>query len=251
MQGDSFKIAVLCDDSLFLKELKNQLKDQFPTLVCELSLQETERSIVQNLKKEQFDLIVAVEKNLDSSLVDFEKDIQRISGSTAILFLCGKEKIKDGQTLLWPMVEWGTFIERIFEMIPEEMKQKAGLKRKDTILYQELQKYVKQFIVDSSPVHLHAIALVPQANEEIESSRTSEMNSRNVVTTVESPNSSLPKNWMVFEMIVSVFLIGSSVLSYIYIENRWVFFVLFGTANLSLVSLALSRFFNPIIKKGQ
>jgi hypothetical protein len=260
MQGDSFKVAVISDDHLFLKELKNQLKKQFPSLNCLLTLQENARTTVQSLKRDLYDLIIAVEKNLDSPCEEFEQDIQRVSGSTAILVLGEKKKPGVSHMLTWPMVEWGTFIDRIFEMIPEEMKQKASLKRKDTALFDELQRYSQQFVEKQSEMsvrsqgetQMSALAFIPQVFEStpLDSSGTRSVQASEI-RTHQAGNLYDSKNWVVFEICLILALFLMSAVCYRFLDNQWVFYIFLGVANLGLISLSLSRFFNPLVKKDK
>lgn len=241
------KIAVISEDAFFLKQLTEQIQSNYEKLNFEFAICEDGKKFLNEMFLVRPHIILAPQKNLGLSAEEFERQVQRETTQTSIIFFgIEKESPIGSPHFAWPLVEWGSFFAKFLNFIPEEFKQKAGLIRR-TALSEKLSTYGEQYrkeLVDSEAsrkfIGLIPVLLVANANQSVSSLKTEISFQKNITYEVKTP-----KWWIFFEMGLCSVLTILTVFLFFYSEERLLFWSVFFLASISSLSLILGRFYNP------
>ena len=253
MQIDKVSLCIISSDTLFMKQLHEQVQSRFKNLRFDLDICDSGNQALQKIKSNDQKIIIAVENSLGMTVEDFESELMRRSSLTTSMVLGRDKKGTSSMFFVWPLVEWGSFLDVLQDCIPEELKHKYGLKNKNSLLYDLLNKYGSQFFQNQSQDLLAVPSLIPVlAVGEVSENKgmASSSQGENLLSETRVHEYIVPRNWIYFEIGFVVALLAMTVASYFYFDEIYVFVISVVVTTFCSLSLVLSRYINPLLKKG-
>ncbi len=279
MHSHDFIVFIISQDSIFTKQVRDRLDSMTSQIKTEYMYFEDGRSALSEVKRLVPHLIVAPIPYLGVEASHFESEMQRHSGSVTVVYL-GQTSAKDIESTIlnWPLTNWDQFLDVSIGAVPEEIKHRYQLGKRETELYRHLEEYGKKFISQAiKNQEIVAISMIAEVNGSssdfgpstdlapglssnsgsglsvgsVSAHRSSSSNpgikdSEKYSNSIVSETYSSPRHFWIVEFSVICVVAIAATLSWEYLEDRIVSYLLMAVLGFLLFGLLLGRFFNPL-----